>query len=308
MNFLYFIEGIRTPALTWFFRFCTFFGEEIFVLAVVCALYWCIDKKLAYSAGLVFFASGLAVQGLKITFRVDRPWIIDPNFSAVPSALGSATGYSFPSGHTQGAAALFSSLTQCLKSRRLKGILLRAVCILAICGVALSRMYLGVHTPADVAASLAVTVALFFAVNFSMKYYRDTKCVNLAIAAVLALLSAAIAIYAAVLYSRGIIEYHNVSDCLKSAGAGAGFAAGWYIEKTYVRFNEKSGGAVAKIIRFVIGTAAVLIIKEGLKFVLGENMPSDIIRYFTAVIWVLAIYPAILGRWARGRANFLKKV
>ena len=103
MAFLTFLEGMRTPFLDRLMQFITYFGQEIIIIAVICALYWCVDKRFAYMLGFTYFTAGLLVQSLKITFRVPRPWVLDPQFKAVARAVPGAPGYSFPSGHTQGA-------------------------------------------------------------------------------------------------------------------------------------------------------------------------------------------------------------
>lgn len=102
MTFLWLLEGLRTPFLDKWMQFITCFGQELIIIAVICALYWCADKRFAYLLGFTYFTAGLCVQSLKITFRIPRPWILDPDFKAVESAVPGATGYSFPSGHTQG--------------------------------------------------------------------------------------------------------------------------------------------------------------------------------------------------------------
>ena len=66
-------------------------GSRGHLLAVLVAK----TKKLAYTIGLTYFFSGLLVQGLKITFRIPRPWVLDPDFQAVPSAVPGATGLLF---------------------------------------------------------------------------------------------------------------------------------------------------------------------------------------------------------------------
>ena len=110
MDFLIFLEQHRCAFLNVFFQSVTYLGQELFVVAVICWLYWCQNKKLAYTLGFSYFVSGLAAQGLKITFRVPRPWVLDPSFHPVSSAVDAATGYSFPSGHTQSGTTLFSTL------------------------------------------------------------------------------------------------------------------------------------------------------------------------------------------------------
>ena len=126
MSFLWLLEGIRTPFLDKLMQFITYFGQEVIIIAFVCALYWCIDKRFAYLLGFTYFTAGLCVQTLKVTFRIPRPWVLDPAFHAVESAVPGATGYSFPSGHTQGATCLFYPLAK--KSQKLP---LKILCVLA---------------------------------------------------------------------------------------------------------------------------------------------------------------------------------
>ena len=108
MDFLHVLTELRTPFGEHFFQFVTYFGQEVIIIAVICTLYWCVDKRFAYQLGFTYFLAGLCVQTLKITFRIPRPWILDPSFSPVESAVPAATGYSFPSGHTQGGTCLFA--------------------------------------------------------------------------------------------------------------------------------------------------------------------------------------------------------
>ena len=149
MSVLYWFEGIRNPIFDTFFSWVTYLGHELIPIAIICILYWCCNKKLAYKIGFSFFSSGLTTQTLKITFRVDRPWVIDPNFKPVGNAVDEATSYSFPSGHTQAATSVYSSLALAVKRNWLKILFIGAFIIVGI-----SRIYLGVHTLKDVAAAM----------------------------------------------------------------------------------------------------------------------------------------------------------
>ena len=80
MTFLWLLEGIRTPFLDKLMQFITYFGQELIIITFICTLYWCVDKRFAYFLGFSYFTAGLAVQTLKITFRIPRPWVLDTNF------------------------------------------------------------------------------------------------------------------------------------------------------------------------------------------------------------------------------------
>ena len=197
MTFLWLLEGIRTPFLDKLMQFITYFGQELIIITFICTLYWCVDKRFAYFLGFSYFTAGLAVQTLKITFRIPRPWVLDPDFHAVESAISGATGYSFPSGHTQGAACLFFPLA--LKTRK-KWV--KFLCIIAFLSIGFSRMYLGCHTPKDVLVSMALSLCITLLLWKYQAQILDQETHLKWITLLLMLLAIAAAIYAYVLYSN----------------------------------------------------------------------------------------------------------
>jgi len=291
LELLRLIEGIRTPFLDAVIGMVTSLGEEAAGVALFCAILWCIDKRVAYGIGVAFFLSGLTVQGMKVCFRIDRPWVIDPTLRPVPSALGHATGYSFPSGHAQSAAALFGSLGVQIKQKPI-----RAACFLIAILVAFSRLYLGVHTPIDVVVSLLIS--FLFAVLAVKAIVSDVvgKKRESFIFIAMMLYVAMVAAIAALLYSGGKIERDYVADCLKATGAGVGFAFGMYIERTYIDFPVKAKSLPWQIIKFAFGFVGILAIKEGLKMAIGTGLVADMARYFLMLAWITVLFPLIIKR------------
>ncbi|MCL2007935.1 MAG: phosphatase PAP2 family protein [Treponema sp.] len=292
MELLRMIESIRSPFLDILIGLITRLGEEELILVVVCAIFWSISKQFAYKAGMVFFLSSITVQGGKIAFRIERPWVIDPGFNPVPSAMARATGYSFPSGHTQAAAALFGSL-----GAEFKKVLLKVICFSIVFLVAFSRMYLGLHTLLDVATSVAFTLLMVFIV---FRLFRDDipgERLVLGSAIFIILYAAASIIYAGILFSNGIIEEVYLIDCGKSAGAAIGFAVGMLIETRFINFSISSRSIPFHILKFVLGFAGVMAIKEGMKLIVGVSLATDIIRYFLMILWIFALYPLIIKRF-----------
>ena len=155
MQMLYWLESIRNPVLDAFFSLITYCGDELVFMAVAVILMWCVDKYQGYFMLFVGFLGTQINQLLKVTFRIPRPWVQDPNFTIVESAREAATGYSFPSGHTQSSVGTFGALAIWNKQLWLR-IVSVTLCIL----VPLSRLYLGVHTPLDVGVSYLVAIAL----------------------------------------------------------------------------------------------------------------------------------------------------
>jgi len=286
------LEGIRTPFLNAVFGMITRLGEETVAVVILCAVFWCINKRIAYIIGIAYFLSGLTVQGMKICFRIDRPWITDPALAPVPSALAGATGYSFPSGHTQSAAALFGSIAT--QTKRIPAI---AGCLLLIILVAFSRMYLGVHTPLDVIASLLISLIFIL---LTIRFFAGRPAGNkrqLVLSVFMVGYAIAALVLALTLYANGTIEMSYADDCLKAAGAGVGFAAGMYIERVYIDFSVRAKNIFLQILKLVIGIAGAFVIKEGLALLFGGGLAVDMLRYFLALLWVTALFPLIIKRF-----------
>ena len=292
MEVLRFLESIRTPFLDTVIGLITRLGEETVGVVVLCAIFWCISKRVAYRIGIAFFLSGLTVQCMKICFRIERPWVADPGLRPVPSAIKNATGYSFPSGHAQSATALFGSLGVQIRKNQIK-----TLCFAAALLVAFSRVYLGVHTPLDVVASMLISLLI---VLLTAKFFAfDTVNIKreLIISLIMILLAAVVIVIALALYSNAAIEQHYVADCLKAAGAGIGFAVGMFVERVYIDFQEKTRNILWQIVKFILGFAGVLAIKEGLILVIGTGLAADTIRYFIMLVWITALFPLIIKRF-----------
>ncbi len=302
MSLLYALEGLRNGFWDAVFSFFTLFGEETLILLFLCLLYWCGNKRLAYQVCLTYFLAGLAAQFLKILCRVPRPWVLDPSFQPVASALETATGYSFPSGHTQGAAAVWGTLglwawRQGGKHRQAAlaaGLLLPAL-------VGLSRMYLGVHTPWDVAAGYLLSLAAAFPVTGRFAYSpaathpaEPPRSLDPAPsrrqAGLLFGFSLAVTLAALWLVHTGYADGEMAADGCKAGAAGMAFALGWYLESHYIRFSTQ-GSLPFQALKLILGAAGALLIQTGLKPVLGETIPADILRYFLLVFWVMVGFP-----------------
>lgn len=281
MEILRAIAELRTPFGEKLWQILTFLGEETFIVVVLCLLFWCVNKNLSYKIGATFFLGGLLTQGLKITFQIPRPWVLDPNFKPVGTAIEAATGFSFPSGHTASAGSLFFPLAFSVRERWRWS--LAAIPFI----VAFSRMYLGVHTLLDVGCALAITVvfaAIVQAVSATKLWDRP-----LAVALGLFVFSVMVLVYA---LCRQDVTPAMLEDCVKAAAAGVGFAVGYFAERRWVKFDTKTVWWM-QMVKVAVGLVGVVAIKSGVKLLLGETMAVDALRYFLLIVWILAIWPMI---------------
>lgn len=293
INFLKALSGLRSPFLDTLIQLVTRLGEELIIFGVICLFYWCISKDVAYRLGFTFFSSAIAVQGLKITFCIPRPWVIDPTFEPVKSAIKAATGYSFPSGHTQSAASLYGTTAFTLKNKPLK-----VLSVFTVLAVGFSRMYLGVHTYFDVIAALAVTFAIAFLIcRFSDVITNDKN--TFIVMLVLSAVSLLLALYAFILMSIGHCDPSQTDGCFKTGGAGLAFAIGYYLERKYIRFDPRAGAIWFQAVKLAAGILGTLFFKSVVKLILPDMYIFDFIRYFITIFWVSFLFPLIFSKVVR---------
>ena len=285
MTVLYWLERLRTPALDAFFSAVTHLGEEIIFMVLAVVLYWCVSK----SQGLYLLAvGGLGTtfnQFLKLAFRIPRPWVKDPGFTIVESARAEATGYSFPSGHTQSAAGIFGCLARCSKR-----CVMRIVYLIMIVLTAFSRMYLGVHTPMDVGVSLILAAILVFALHPLKQKIEESNKVVFWLLGVLTAVNVAYWCYAAFYPfpadSDPVQLAHGLENAAKLTGAMFGMLAGCFMDLTYIRSDVRAP-FWGQILKIILGLAVVLGIKEGLRF-LPDALRYGLMTFFAAGIWPLS--------------------
>ena len=132
MGFLRLLESIRIPALNVFFSGITYCGDEIAFMVVAFALFWCVNKRTGYYAFLVGLFGTVGNQWLKIACRIPRPWVLDPDFTIVESARAAATGYSFPSGHTQNAVGTFGAMALRTERKWVRGVCIALIGVVTV--------------------------------------------------------------------------------------------------------------------------------------------------------------------------------
>ena len=295
MDFLYLLESIRNPVLTAIFSTITHLGEELLFIVVAMILLWCVDKFEAYFMLFTGFLGTQINQLLKVTFRIERPWKLDPNFNAVESALPEATGYSFPSGHTQSAAGTFGAIGLWSKKNWL-----RIVCFVLIALVAFSRMYLGVHTPLDVGVSLLVAAVLLAVLYPIMKKIGGNPKGMRILLWVLVAISAAQAIYMTVTLF-GTTEEELISglkNAYKMLGAVAGMVVVYELDERFIHYPTNAVWW-AQILKVVLGLGLTLGVKELCYAVFSfiEWQPlSRVFSYFFMVLFAGAVWP-LTFRW-----------
>ena len=158
LNILMFFQSIRSPFLNTMFLIFTISTEVPVIVLASALMYWCINKK--YGQRMLFSLIGNFVinTGVKEFVKAPRP-IGTPGLESM--RVSTATGYSFPSGHTQTATAFWTSFMILIRQSWVY-----VLGIIMIVAVGTSRLYLGVHWPIDVA------FGWLFGILFSIVFIR----------------------------------------------------------------------------------------------------------------------------------------
>lgn len=301
MEFLRLLEGVRAPLISALMAAVTYVGDETVFMVVAITVFWCVSKRQGYYVFAVGLGGTVVNQWLKLIFRIPRPWVLDPNFTIVESARAAATGYSFPSGHTQNAVGTLGALALANKQKWL-----RTGCAALIVLVPFSRMYLGVHTPLDVGVSFGIAAVLIVAL---WPCYRDearfTRANPWVLCAMLAL-ALGYALWVNTAAFPADVDAENLASGVKNAWTLLGCMLGLIVTYAYdtkkLRFDVRAPLG-AQLLKVGLGLALLIAIRVGAKALLtalvGEAMWTNAARYFLMVVFAGCLWPMTFPRFAK---------
>lgn len=305
MDILYALEKIRTPFWNGVMSAVTQLGGEVIFIVAAVVVFWCVSKWEGYYLMTIAFCGTVLNQFLKLICRVARPWVRDPNFTIVESARAEATGYSFPSGHTQNAIGLFGGMAR-WGGRRWVRLGLTTLALV----IAFSRMYLGVHTPADVGVSLVLAAALVLGLYPLMRRAQEKPRYMGYVLAAMLVVSGAFVVFVETCGFPADMDAENlasgIGNAWKMLGAVAGMTLAWLLDRRYIHFETQAVWWV-QVIKVAVGMALLLAIKSGLKApllaLLGHEGLAGGVRYFLLVLVAGAVWPLVfrpMSKWGKG--------
>ena len=245
INILLIWQAFRNGAggcLTDFMTKMSYIGEMKPMLIFTALIYWCASKEFGTYL-LMGWSGNRVVNGLlKVTVCAYRPWIRDARIVPDADALRDATGYSFPSGHSMNGASLFGGCAIRRELPRVLRIMTGLICIL----IALSRNFLGVHTPQDILVGMGTGVLVMW-LTWKLLLWIGTHpekdirvaCIGIAVSLVVAVF-AAVKSYPEDYDAAGKLLVDGMkmaNDTFKGVGWCAGFMLGWVLERRMVRFS-----------------------------------------------------------------------
>ena len=307
INILLALQNIRNGAGGIFAEFLlkmTFFGEMNTVLILMSVIYWSVSKE--FGTWLLMGWSGSRVVNgfLKVTACVYRPWIRDPRILPYGDSMTTATGYSFPSGHSMNASSLYGG--GAIRKELPKTLRLVLGIILTL--VAFSRIYLGVHAPQDILVGMAaglLVMWLIYRLTLWLKRHPEKDililCAGIGIAAAVAVF-AALKSYPEDFDETGRLLVDGAKmavDTFKGAGWCMGFLTGWILERRFVGFSTEIP-MVSRITRLttgLLGYYAVSLILMPLIKNLVPGAGGTLASCFLQMFYVSFIFPWFIRKY-----------
>ena len=280
---LQFFESIRCGFADFLACLFSLFGETLFLVVLICLIYWVFDKKLSERLVLTSFSSMPVNGGLKSAVARPRPYVnggvsrveVD-NFLISTTELASYE--SFPSGHSQMSAGLFFSGAFHFR-KKWAWITFPWLTL----GVMLSRLYFGVHFPSDVlvGATMGIAFAAFWDWMYR-KYESKIYCVF----AGFALLSIVLA-----------IVFPNKSQ-IELCACAVATAICLPVENKWIGF-ENTDSLKNKLLRALLGVACVGVVFGGfsfLPFAFLEGLFWKFVKYFLTVSTATLLVPFLIKK------------
>ena len=266
------IQSIANPFFDFLFQLITMCGEQIVLISIISIIYWALDKKFGEYIAYSVLTSVLLNNAVKDIFKMKRP-IGDEGIRTLREKT--ATGYSFPSGHTQSSASFYGAMAIYLKKKAMY-----IIATIMIILIGFSRLYLGVHYPKDVIVGgiLGVLTSL---ICYKL-YNRFENKMLLYVITFIVFIPA--------------LTFAHSADFIKGMGTYLGFVIGMYIEKKYVNFSIE-GSTTVKVIRVLLGILILLVLQVGLKAIFPSETIFSFIRYALISFVGIGIYPMIFKKF-----------
>jgi len=289
------LQAFRSPFLDAVFINVTRLGNEPFYWIFLPLLYWLGDRRKMFPVLMVLFVAFFLNDFAKHFFDLPRP---SPQRVQVLFPE-SGTGPGFPSGHAQHAVVLWGALA--MEVRRWWMTLLALVLIALL---SLSRLYLGLHFPIDVAGGLALGALILIGYGIFRRTARSMQPSPLR-DAVLALALPLVLLVLPSVFSVGQMAMaHMVVGFL--IGAGIGYLSAR--EGGMLEGRSPGWRAPAKLL---LGFAVVFGVMAGSGLVAPDTPLADVLPYgaigFTAtwaVPW-LARLAGLEGRSGSRRSGYV---
>ena len=297
-----FRNGI-SDALTPFMEFISMFAVDFLIFFPI-FLYWFWDKRKGLYTLVSYYFCMFLTPVTKLTVCAYRPWIRDARVLPAGDSITTATGYSFPSGHTSTAGPLAGGMAVSLwdsKRTRWLSVLFAAFVVLT----GFSRNYLGVHTPQDVFVGITISVLSLILAAKLFQYLdrhpdrEDWFLLGGFLLCWAGILYITVKSYPMELNAEGklIVDPQKMmNDGYGDIGKVIGFIIARYVEKKWIRFEPIKNGWKGTLL-CILGLIPLVLLKKLLSPVITGWLGSHWGKLVFSILYAfyyIALFPLVL--------------
>lgn len=312
IEYLLFLQRFResiNDSLTPFMEGISLFAVTYLIMIPV-FVYWVVSKRKGlYTLVSYYLCCGFNAI-VKLTVCAYRPWIRDARVHPAGDAITTATGYSFPSGHTVTAGPIYGGLAVVSWSwKKFVSVILGIFLLLT----AFSRNYLGVHTPQDVFVGICESVFWLIIVAKIFTYldeHPEKENLLLLICFIVGWLGIAYITFKP--YPMDYVDGKLLVDPQKMMNDGYGdiclliaFPVARYIEKRWIGFQApglKGAGLAAGIVGLIPLFVMIKFMRPALDGVLGTHW-GHFTHSFILVLYCIALWPLVIKAVSKTEAK-----
>ena len=316
IEYLLFLQRFResiNDSLTPFMEGISLFAVTYLIMIPV-FVYWVVSKRKGlYTLVSYYLCCGFNAI-VKLTVCAYRPWIRDARVHPAGDAITTATGYSFPSGHTVTAGPIYGGMAVVSWSwKKFVSVILGIFLLLT----AFSRNYLGVHTPQDVFVGICESVFWLIIVAKIFTYldeHPEKENLLLLICFIVGWLGIAYITFKP--YPMDYVDGKLLVDPQKMMNDGYGdiclliaFPVARYIEKRWIGFQApglKGAGLAAGIVGLVPLFLMIKFMRPALDGVLGTHW-GHFANTFIIVLYCIALWPLVIKAVSKTEAKAEEK-
>ncbi len=312
IEYLLFLQRFResiNDSLTPFMEGISLFAVTYLIMIPV-FVYWVVSKRKGlYTLVSYYLCCGFNAI-VKLTVCAYRPWIRDARVHPAGDAITTATGYSFPSGHTVTAGPIYGGLAVVSWSwKKFVSVILGIFLLLT----SFSRNYLGVHTPQDVFVGICESVFWLIIVAKIFTYldeHPEKENLLLLICFIVGWLGIAYITFKP--YPMDYVDGKLLVDPQKMMNDGYGdiclliaFPVARYIEKKWIGFQApglKGAGLAAGIVGLIPLFLMIKFMRPALDGVLGTHW-GHFANTFIIVLYCIALWPLVIKAVSKTEAK-----
>ena len=298
-NFRQNINDALTPFMEWVSMFAV-----SYLIMIPVFMYWYWEKRRGLLPLVSYYFCMFFTPIIKLTVCAYRPWIRDSRVVPAGDSITTATGYSFPSGHTSTAGPLGFGTAVAIWSRKsFRWFAVILVVFVFLTGF--SRNYLGVHTPQDVFVGiLESVVSVFFAWKLFLYLDAHPEKEDAILLGCFILCWAGIAYITFKRYPMDIAAdgklivdpQKMMNDGYGDIGKVMGFIVGRFVERHWINFKPLKHTVKSAVI-CAAGLVIMALLKQYVSPVLVGWLGSHWGKLLFSVIYTfyyIALFPIVL--------------